>query len=282
MVNKIPLLLTLLTLFIGCENPTIIDDEELRGNLRVNVFQIEQTPFSDLSRSALTDAFTRLNFAVYTTDGSRVKQINQTSAEADFGKAVFQLEEGDYQLVVVGHSSKSNPTMTNPAKIQFTNATGYTDTFFSREEFTIGAEPVNLDLTLNRNVSLCRFVITDQYPADAAKIRFYYTGGSGAFDAKTGMGCVNSRQEQTFDLTTDQKQFDLYTFLHSTSGNLRLRVTVYDSHDNVLLERIYKDIPMQQKYITCCSDALFAGVTTTTGVSLILNTDWATDTLITF
>lgn len=256
---------------LSCENPTLtIDpaDDPLDGNVIVRVFQIESC--------------TRLNYAIYTLDGERVKQINQTSDMPTFGQCAFQLEEDDYRLVVVGHSSGGNPTMKDPTSIRFTNAQGFTDTFFCCEEVTVGSEPIALNLTLSRNVSLCRFVVTDEYPAGAAKIKFYYTGGSGAFDARTGLGCVNSRQEHTFDLTSGQKQFDLYTFLHSTSGNLRLRVTVYDSHDNVLLERIYKDIPMQQKYITCCSDALFAGVTTTTGVSLILNPDWATDTLITF
>lgn len=270
-------------LLTSCENPLVTDDEDsLEGNLMLSVSQLEQTPLAESTRTPVADACTRLNYAVYSMDGARIKQINQSSAAPGFGSAAFQLEEGTYQLVVVAHSSNGNPTMTNPAKIQFTNAQGFTDTFFCREEVTVGSEPIALNLTLSRNVSLCRFVVTDEYPAGAAKIKFYYTGGSGAFDAKTGLGCVNSRQEHTFDLTSGQKQFDLYTFLHSTSGNLRLRVTVYDSHDNVLLERIYKDIPMQQKYITYCSDALFAGVTTTTGVSLILNTDWAPDTLITF
>ena len=275
-------ILNILALLVGCESPTIIDDEEPRGNLRVNVFQIEQTPFSDLSRSALTDAFTRLNFAVYTMDGSRVKQVNQTSSEADFGKAVFQLEEGDYQLVVVGHSSKGNPTMTNPAKIQFTNATGYTDTFFSREEFTIGAEPVNLDLTLNRNVSLCRFEITDSYPADASKIRFYYTGGSGAFDAKTGLGCVKSKQDVTFDLSSGQKQFDLYTFLHDAEATLRLTVTVYNSKDNVLYEHTFPEVPMQKNHITTLSGDCFGGNAGAVNINITINTDWAGETHLTF
>jgi hypothetical protein len=284
-MKKKYLLLALLAILISCENPVITDDEGggQNGNLRVNVCQVEQTPFPVLSRAAtVAETCSRLSYGIYTMEGARVKQINQTSAEADFGKAAFQLEEGDYQLVVVAHSSNGNPTMTNPAKIQFTNAQGFTDTFFCREEVTIGGEPVELNLTLNRNVSLCRFVITDDYPEDAAKIKFYYTGGSGAFDATTGLGCVNSKQEHVFDIIDGQKQFDLYTFLHSTEGTIRLTVTVYDHHDNVLYERTFTDVPMQQNHITWYSGNYFTGGSGTTNISITINTEWDGESHLTF
>ena len=137
---------------VSCEKT--IDSEELeesKGNLRVSVFQIEKTPFENFTgkaytparRAAASEACTRLNFAIYDMAGTRIKQINQQSSAADFGSAVFQLPEGTYQLVVVGHSSGGNPTMTDPTKIQFTNSTGYTDTFLCYGEVTIGEEAVN-------------------------------------------------------------------------------------------------------------------------------------------
>lgn len=278
------LLLSLLALFISCENPVITDDEveEQNGNLRVAVCQLEQTPFSVLSRAVtVKDACSRLNYAVYTLDGARVKQINQQSGDAKFGSTAFQLEEGNYQLVVVAHSSNGNPTMTNPAKIQFTNAQGFTDTFFCREEVTIGEEPVDLNLTLNRNVSLCRFVVTDDYPEGAAKIKFYYTGGSGAFDATTGLGCVNSRQEHTFDLTSGQKQFDLYTFPHSTEGTIHLVVSVFDA-SGVEISKHTFDVPVQQKHVTVISGDYFTGGSGTTNVTITINTEWEGESHLSF
>lgn len=279
------LLYGLLTMFISCENPAITDDEdaeELNGNLKISIFQLEKTPFTALTRTtAAADDCTRLSYAVYTKDGTRVKQINQEKTEAHFGTASFQLEPNTYQLVVVAHSSNGNPTMTNPAKIQFSNAQGYSDTFLCREVVTVEEEPVELELTLKRITSLCRFVITDDYPADAARIKFYYTGGSGTFDAKTGLGCVNSKQEQTFDLTSGQKQFDLYTFLHSTEGTVHLQVTAYDSKDNVLCERTF-DVPMQQNHITWLSGDYFTGGSGSTNISITINTEWNGESHLTF
>lgn len=298
MIKKIISLSALFVLFVmsvvfalvSCEKPLIAEEkennaEDTKGNLRVSVFQIEKTPFASLTRSteAASDVCTRLNFAVYDIDDSRVKQVNQQSGAADFGSAVFQLEEGTYQLVVVGHSANGNPTMTNPAKIQFTNSTGYTDTFLCYGEVTIGEEAVDLQVSLDRIVALCRFVVTDDIPADVRKMQFYYTGGSGAFNAATGLGSVASKQTVTVDVTGGQKQFDLYTFLHELSDTIVLKVTALDASGNVLYEREF-DVPMEQNHITWLSGEFFngSGSSSTTITGVTVNTDWAGETHLTF
>ena len=274
----------------SCEKAIISDENEsgaTKGNLRVSVFQIEKTPFASLTRAkeAASEACTRLNFAIYDMAGTRIKQVNQQSSAADFGSAVFQLPEGTYQLVVVGHSASGNPTMTTPAKIQFTNATGYTDTYLYNSEVTIGEDAVDMQVSLDRIVALCRFVVTDDIPADVCKMQFYYTGGSGAFDAATGLGSVASKQTMTVDVTDgSQKQFDLYTFLHDTSGTIHLAASALDVSGNELYKREF-DVPMQQNYITWLSGTFFEGsgsssTTTVTGVTV--NTDWAGETHLTF
>ena len=272
----------------SCEKPIIGDETsgDANGNLKVSVFQIEKTPFSSLTRAGrpASEVCTRLNFAIYTLDGTRVKQVNQTSDGAGFGTASFQLEEGDYFLVVVGHSSGGNPTMTDPTCIKFTNAQGYTDTFLCSGSVTIGDEPVEMQVTLDRIVSRCSFVLTDEsLPAEVKKMRFYYTGGSGAFDATTGFGCVNSKQDVKFEVSAAQKQFDLYTFLHDTEGTIHLTVTALDANDGEYSVRSF-DVPMQQNHITWLSGTFFSGsgssASAITGVTV--NTDWAGETHITF
>ena len=275
-----------LCVMVSCEKPLMDEKtDEPTGNLKVTVYEMEKTPFGSLTRGAepVSNVCTRLNFALYDMGGSRVKLVNQTKGNANFGEASFQLEEGDYQLVVVAHSASGNPTMTNPAKIQFTNATGYTDTFLYYGEVTIGEEPVELKVSLERIVALCRFVITDDFPADVTQIRFYYTGGSGAFNATTGLGCVNSKQEVKFDVTTGQKQFDLYTFLHAPSDEIALKVTALDAAGNELYAKEF-DVPMQQNYITWLTGAFFngSGSSSTVISGVTVDTDWAGETHISF
>ena len=272
---------------VSCEKAATIeeDSDDISGNLRISVYEIEQTPFASLTRGVepVANVCTRLSFAVYDMGGSRIKQVNQEKSNASFGVAGFQLEEGDYQLVVVGHSANGNPTMTNPAKIQFTNSTGYTDTYLYYKEVTIGEEAVDCEVSLNRIVALCRFVITDDIPSEVKKLRFYYTGGSGAFDAKTGMGSVASKQDVKFDVVSGQKQFDLYTFLHEPSDEIALKVTALDANGNELYNREF-DVPMQQNHITWLSGAFFngSGSSSTTITGVTVNTDWAGETHLTF
>ncbi|MBO4215735.1 MAG: FimB/Mfa2 family fimbrial subunit [Bacteroidaceae bacterium] len=225
----------------------------------------------------------RLNFVVYDMNGTRVKQVNQTLDAADYGTASFQLPEGDYMVVVVGHSSNGNPTMTNPYKIQFTNTQGFTDTFLCCGDVTIGEEGAELEVSLDRIVSMCQFIITDEIPTEVKKMRFYYTGGSGAFDATTGLGCVNSKQDVKFDVVAGQNEFDLYTFLHDIDGTIHLTVTALDATGNELYNRTF-DVPMEQNQITKHAGAFFngSGSSSTTISDVMVNADWAGEKLITF
>lgn len=276
-----------MSVLTACEKPLFPAEEgaDQNGNLQVSVYQIEKTPFTRLTRTeqAASEVCTRLNFAVYDTEGSRVKQVNQTSDKSGFGTASFSLEEGEYQLVVVGHSSNGNPTMTNLEKIKFTNDIGYTDTFLYSETVTVGEESVEKHVCLDRIVSLCRFELTDDYPSGVKKMRFYYTGGSGAFNAETRLGSVASKQTVMVDVTSGQKRFDLYTFLHEQSDNIALMVTALDDSDNVLHEREF-DVPMEQNHITWLSGAFFngSGSSSASFNGVTVNTDWAGETHLTF
>ena len=278
-------------LLTGCEHVNIADIEEangsnaateLKGNLRISVSQLEQTPLSAITRAGLVDVCSRLNFAIYNLSGSRIKQTNQVWGDTGFGSTSFQLDEGTYQLVVLAHSSNGNPTMTDPAKVRFTNAQGFTDTFLYNDNVTVGAEPQTRTLTLHRITSLCRFVIDGDIPSGVSRMRFYYTGGSGAFNAATGLGSVNSKQDVKFDVTSGQKEFDLYTYLHDTEGTIHLKVYALDAADNVLTEREF-NVSLAQGKMTIYSGDFFSGGDydgTTTGINL--NTDWEPNIEITF
>ena len=275
----------LATLFTSCESPVITDDEgdeDPLGNLKVSIYQIEQTPFSALTRAESSVACSRLNFIVYNEGGERVKYDNQTLDNANFGTASFQLPEGNYQLVVLGHSSNGNPKSTEIKKINFTNAQGFTDTFWYYGKVTITDEPEDLKVELKRIVSLCRFVITDDYPEDVAKLVFNYTGGSGTLDATTGLGSVNSKQEVSFDVNPDQKQFDLYTFLHDTEGTIHLTATAFDDSGNEICKREGFEVPMIRNQITWMTGAFFTGGAGSTGVTITINADWADESHISF
>ena len=280
-VCKISVLL--LFFLTSCEKPLFPEGAE-NANLEVNVWQLEQVPFSSLfTRSAVTDVITRLNYAVYDSGGKLVKQVNQEVGDKNFGTAYFQLEPGTYQVVVVGHSSNGNPTMTNPAKIQFKNNQGFTDTFLSNDTVEIDNSSVSLNVDPRRIVSLCRFVVADKIPADVVQMRFQYKGGSGAFDAATGLGSVNSTQTEFFPVEAgrDSTAFDLYTFLHAQEGTIHLQATAYDSNDNVLNDREF-DVPLKRRKITKLTGSYFSGSTSSVTIVIGIDDEWDGEEVITY
>ena len=283
MRTKRLLIALLVGIFVLCGCAKAINLEEIdnaaTGNVTVNVYKIENEAFGVSSRGVVSDVCTRLNFAMYDAGGVRVKQINQKSGDKGFGAVSFELEEGSYQLVVLAHSSDGNPTMTNLAKIQFTNATKYSDTFLYYANVEVGDEPQTLDITLNRIVSLCRFVVNDPIPEGVAKLQFYYTGGSGAFSAMTGLGVVDSKQTMTFDVVpgTTGSAYDLYTFLHHTDDQIDLVVTALGADGNKMYERSF-EVPMEQRKITRMTGNFFTDEASVEShgaqVEISINSEW--------
>ena len=232
--------------------------ENATGNLTLHVARLQESPF--LSDVKETDAeCTHLCFAIYDMGGTRLKQVNQKQDDINYGTVSLQLDKGNYQLVALAHSSTKNPAMTNPAKIQFNNSIGYTDTYLYYTTLTVTDEPQSFDLTLDRIAALCRFVISDPIPDGVSQIRFQYKGGSGHLSALTGLGVTNSTQVVTRQVQPGQQYqaFDLYTFLHQEEGTITLTATALIAAGEGLYEWEF-DIPMAQNQITWLTGNFFA------------------------
>jgi hypothetical protein len=280
----------ILLIITSCEKPVIPGEYstqgDLDGNLVVSVFQIEQQSFgTSLTRAVIADYCSRLSYAVYDADGKLVKQVNQMESDSGFGTAYFKVDPGTYQVVVVGHSS-GNPTMTNSKKIKFENKDGFTDTFLHNSNVVVtdADDEEQVQAVMRRIVSLCRVVFTDAIPDGVSQMRFEYKGGSGAFDAATGLGSVNSTQKETFPVDAGDENccFDLYTFLHDTEGTIHLQATALDDNDNELREREF-DVPLKQRMITKLSGPYFSG-TTGSSITIVIgiNAEWEGEQTIEF
>ena len=269
-----------LLLATSCEK-MIISDAALSdaedANVVVQVMSFEQQPFSLSRTRAESEAVcTRLNFIVYDEDGLRIRQETQQWDDSDFGTARFKLQEGRYFLVALAHSATGNPTSTDLHKIRFTNKTGYTDTFLFADTLVVGEEEVDCELQLKRIVSKVKFVFNDPLPERADSIRFYYEGGSGTFDAATGLGVVKSQQQQWFPVKADDESYDIYTIPRADSDKLKVLVTTYQTQGGkveILTEREVSDIPIRRNTITTCRGSLF-NPTEQHQISIAIDTAW--------
>lgn len=270
------LYLILACLFMaGCEKAVFEKENDggtKGGNVVLSVVGYEAMKGTGRSTEDLTEVCTRLSFVVY-RNGQRLKTVNQKQGDQNFGNVELTLDTGDYEVLVLGHSGtgKDNPTTTTPEKIQFSNitasgGTGYSDTFYYFDSMTVGNEPISRSFTLTRAVAMFRLVTTDVKPSDVCQMWFRYTGGSGAFNAYTGFGCVNSTQVVTFDTPVSQDgktlQFDLYTFPHDETDELTIQVAALNSKGEAIYgyERTFKNVPIERNTITQYSGNLFTEV----------------------
>lgn len=271
---KTLLLLSLLAVALAsCEKMAVADDDETpaapaaKGNVTLRVAGSADGGAWQ-TRADGSAYWTHLCFVLY-QGGAKVASVAQTAADDGFGQASLQLSPGSYELLVLAHSSDGNPTLTTPEKLQFTNAMGFSDTFYSYGSLQVSSEPQTHNITLTRATAMVRFVIDDQLPSSVAKIRLYYTGGSGALNAKTGLGCVASKQSVMVDAAEvdgPPYTFDLYTIPREASASLTLTVTAYNAQDVIVKERQFKDVTVERNMITEFSGSFFTDMPSTNPV----------------
>ena len=244
------------------------------------VSNFRQVPFSTIKKRAMVDLTTyctRLNYVVY-KDGKKVDSRSQLKGDSGFGEVTMTLKEGTYNLMVLAHSSVGgNPTVSDPEKIQFTNALGYSDTFSYYGELKVSKTNTTHELVLTRNVSCLKFTVNDDFPSEVGYMKFHYTGGSGVLNAITGYGAqVNSQQEKLVNMAGRQAPltFSIYTFLQQDEANLQLTVTAYESDEKtIVMQRTYSDVPMKYQKVTEY-DGDFFEHESDNGFKLMGETDW--------
>ncbi|MDE6011285.1 MAG: FimB/Mfa2 family fimbrial subunit [Prevotella sp.] len=269
MRNRILIVMTavlmVLLLFSSCEK-MVVDDEKLPttesdANLilkvRVTGSRADAAPWKTL------------NFVVY-QDGSKIKTVTQTQEDTDFGAVAMTLAPGTYQVMVLGHSSASNPVLSDPQNIKFTNDNGFSDTFVAYQSILVEEKAKTCEMEMNRVSAMVRFRTLDAKPAAVKRARFYYVGGSGAVNAVTGYGVDKSKQVVFVDfpdeMTGKPLQIDLYTFVRSEDdATLNLTINMLDASGDLLSypgmvegARELKNVPIKRNQITEYSGYFFS------------------------
>ncbi|MBP3211727.1 MAG: FimB/Mfa2 family fimbrial subunit [Prevotella sp.] len=261
-------------LVAACEKPILDAESSVVGssatdaNVILHMTQFEQTAFDNSGNRAatraatdITDLCTRLNIAIFSADGTKVKTVAQKDTDSDFGTVALTLAAGTYRLVVIAHNCDGSATITSEEKVTFPN-NKVTDTFYYDGDLVVTSDVQSYDLTLTRAVAMFRLVLTDEeIPSNVAKLKFYYTGGSSTFSPKDGYGCVNSKQTEIRTVpvgSPDGTSFDIYTLPHTEEDVLtKLTVTALDANDNTVKERVFENVPVIRNQITRYTGSFF-------------------------
>lgn len=268
----------LLAASLQCEKMTVSEGDE-SPNVVLHIGSYEQTPFPARTRATAQEVCTRLNFIVYDEENTRIRQEEQMLGDKNFGTAQFALGDGNYYVVVIAHSSDGNPTSTDPYKIGFTNANGYTDTFVATDSLTVDGTEVEKSLNMERIVAKVRFVVEDDVPVGADGVSFSYTGGSGKFNAFDNCwGSVQSQQQKEYFVEGNEHEFEIYTIPRRDSDHLWLRVNAFKGESfkkgENLSDKVIDNIPIKRNYITTCMGYLYSPVYKLT-YTMSINKDWA-------
>ena len=274
------LFIALALLVAACETP-ILDEEEVvqkEANVILHMVQFEQVAFTR-SATDITELCSRLNIAIFSMDGTKVKTVAQKEGDSSYGTVALTLAAGTYRLVVIAHNCDGSATITSEEKVTFPN-NKVTDTFYYYGDLVVTDAQQSYDLTLTRAVAMFRLVLTDEeIPSNVAKLKFYYVGGSSTFSPKDGYGCVNSKQTEVRTIA-DDGIYDIYTLPHTEDDVLtKLTVTALDANDNTVKERIFENIPVTRNQVTRYTGSFFgsggSGGTSSDGTfRLTANPEW--------
>lgn len=281
-------------LFSSCEK-MVIDEEETpsvvdakNANIVLRVSSSSFQPYEASTRAVvdITTYCSRLNFVLY-REGKKVAEVSQNKDDADYGQVGLVLERGTYQLLVLAHSCKDDPTLAHPDEIKFNNIeTSYSDTFYYYGNLVVEGDSAvqNHEIRLMRATTMVQLNMND-YPQNLNYIKVYYTGGSGVFNAVTGFGgTVNSQQEVAYRFTkyiekNEPFVFPVYTFLQQETGRMFLRITAYTESGEVLKQREYTDVPVEYGKMTVFQGYFFDPENNFT---LTAETDWETAATLTY
>lgn len=248
---------------VACEQP-VIDGDATDGkgtgeaNVILRLTNFEQTPFQTRAQADVAQLCSRINIAVFDSEGTKVKSVAQKEGDEQFGVAAMTLSTGTYQLVVIAHNCDGSATITSTEKVTFPN-NKVTDTFYYYGDLLVTEEPQDYDLTLTRAVAKFQLVLTDdEIPANVAKLRFYYTGGSSTFSPLAGYGCVKSKQTEIRTVSgNDTRTFDIYTMPHAEDGVLKLTITAFDADENIVRMRDFDEVPVTRNQVTRYTGSFF-------------------------
>lgn len=279
-MKKIILLVVSAFVLTACEKP-LISNENV-GNVRL-MFAPSVQDVHTRGTVTIGDFFSKLNIQLFDESGEKVfdKVRTQLRTDEDFGTLSCNLKPGTYWVVAVGHSSTVSATIKSTQMVQFTASDGekLTDTFCHCGQVTIGNDPSEYTLLMNRVCAMFRLVMTDtDVPSNVAYIRMEYTGGSANFNPITFEGTTKSSQSEQRVLSAS-KQYVAFTFPYmSSSCAINMKISALSSDNTVIHSRTLPDVPMTRNRITTYTGQYFVGDgqwnVTQTCFGFTINSDW--------
>lgn len=260
-------LVLLLGLFMlqSCNRKIEADIVDHKSRVQVNVspFYFAVEDMAPATRGALSDAATRLSFAVFDSEGEQVESvICQESSAAGFGSIDIELFPGNYMLVAVAHNGAADAVISSASSVTLPGTT-FTDTFAEVEDITVeSGKDCDVTMNLPRVTSAFILRLTDTPPADAKEIKVVVnTGGtepnSLGVDPTTGLALNNWRQTRTIPVADLSKDIPIYFIKLFEQTVVNIKATAYDTEGEEIISHTIPNVPLNPNQKTIATGCFF-------------------------
>ncbi len=261
--------------------------------VRVRDFTVTHEPFPMSRAAEAAEKYQNvgaITLAFYGSDSTLVYSATQAKADdttyTRFGQFRCKLPVGNYTLVSIGREVKSGDefVLTSPVRAGYTSAR-------VRETFSVSqlvAIPdtvrKDVEVTLQRIVTMVRVFSTDECPAECTQIRTIYGAASKSFNPCSGLAI----DADVFSVTNnipDNKvgqtvAIGSYAFLPADEQTMDITIQALDADSNVISSRVIPDVTLSRRQITKITGAIFSP--SSSGFNILIDTDWLPDQEINF
>ncbi len=266
----------------GCNLRENLEDDVKMAPVTVEVSACDVGGTRTVKSVANYDGVQALTVAFYDGEGAEVYKTTQMKSEATtFGSVSCELPVGSYTMVAVVYNSDEAITLTSQTEAAYT-ADKCRETFAGTKAVTVTSAGAQVNMTLDRIVSVLCIVSTDYPSATAKNCTIHMSKGGKAFNPATGLATADTGVDNVIPVSTETTKcqtFKNYLFLTSDEETIDVSFDVTDENDQVLVHREIMGVTCKRNRATVLSGKVFTPASS--GV-VNLNTDWLTDQNVNF
>lgn len=282
-MTKYKLILSLLTLIslTACEKAEV-GEESPKGTAARILFTTFTSSLTETgTRASLTDAkCTKLDFAMFDSNGRPYRTIQQESTDAGFGTIeLTDVPYGTYSVVLVGTAGSKHATIVSPELASF--GSGILDTFCKYLTLNVDkSTEAQQSVELSRITSEFQLVSTDVQPEGVDSLQILITGGNTCFNPMTGLSPNADLNVREIKASIAHKQgqvlnIGFLTFLPAEEANISVVVNTKDASGTVNYSQSFPAAPMKVNCITRYSGKFFLQPSSSTAATVTVNNEWA-------
>ena len=268
---KSSLWLRMTTLLLGlfmlqsCNRVIEVEPVDVKSHVQVTVspFYFEMEDMAPATRGEISDAATRLSFAVYDAEGALVETVVcQESSDESFGTVDLELYPGNYKLVAVAHNGGADATINSASSVTLPGLT-FTDTFADVEEITVeSGKNSNVSMNLPRATSAFILRLTDTPPANAKEIKVVvnstgFEPTSLKLNPETRLAENLWKQTCTIPIADISKDVPVYFIGMYEVTAVTVKATAYDTDGKEIISHTISGVPLNPNQKTIATGCFF-------------------------